>query len=41
MYLVHLITITFTVHILENTEIDIQKVRVIITPKSSSYIVNN
>lgn len=37
MYLVHLVTITFTVHTLENTGRHTQKVKVIIAPKSSSY----
>lgn len=41
MHLVHLITITFTVHTLENTGMHTQKVKVIIAPKSSSYTVNN
>ena len=41
MYLVHLITIRFTVHTLENTGMHTQKVKVIIAPKSSSYTVNN
>ena len=37
MYFVHLITIAFTVHTLENPGRHTQKVKVIIAPKSSSY----